>query len=56
MKQTYIRTIIGIIWLIAAVSGLITANFLMTAIGGIIGIIYLISANNIRKKEKDNKE
>lgn len=55
MRHTITRTIIGIIWLIAAVAGLFTANFLMAGVGIIAGIIYLNSANSMRKKEKENK-
>ncbi len=53
MLRFYLRIIIGIIWLVAAVVGLFTANFLMTIIGLIIGIVYLSTANNMRKKEKE---
>ena len=42
MRHVYTRTIIGIIWLIAAVAGLFTANFLMAGVGIVAGIIYLI--------------
>lgn len=55
MRHVITKTIIGIIWLVAAVAGLFSANFLMSVIGIIVGIAYLISANNTRKKEKDNK-
>ena len=55
MRHIYTRTIIGVIWLIAAVAGLFTANFLMAVIGLIAGIVYLNSANNMRKREKENK-
>ncbi len=55
MRHVYTRTIIGIIWLLAAAAGLFTANYIMTIIGVIAGIVYLSSANSIRKKEKDNK-
>ncbi len=55
MRHVYTRTIIGIIWLIAAVAGLFTANYMMTVVGIIAGLVYLNSANNTRKKEKDNK-
>lgn len=55
MKHVITRTVIGIIWLAAAIVSLFTANLLMAAIGGIVGVVYLISANNMRKNEKDNK-
>ncbi len=55
MRHAYTRTIIGIIWFIAAVAGLFTANYMATAIGVIAGFVYLSSANNMRKKEKENK-
>ena len=55
MRHVYTRTIIAVIWFIAAVAGLFTANYMMTAIGLIAGIAYLSSANSMRKKEKENK-
>lgn len=55
MRHTITRTIIGVIWLIAAIAGLFTANYMMTVIGVIAGFVYLSSANNMIKKEKENK-
>lgn len=55
MRHTITRTIIAVIWLIAAVAGLFTANYMMTVIGLIAGFVYLNSANGMRKKEKENK-
>lgn len=55
MRHIYTRTIIAVIWFIAAVAGLFTANYMMTAIGLIAGFVYLSSANSMRKKEKENK-
>ncbi len=55
MRHTITRTIIGVIWLIAAIAGLFTANYMITVVGIIAGFVYLNSANNMRKKEKENK-
>ncbi len=55
MRHVYTRTIIGVIWLIVGVAGLFTAEFLMACMGLIAGVVYLSSANNMRKKEKENK-
>ena len=55
MRHTITRTIIGIIWLAAAVVSLFTANYLMAVAGFIAGIVYLCSAYSMRKKEKGNK-
>ena len=55
MRHAITRTIIAVIWFIAAVAGLFTANYMMTAVGIIAGFVYLSSANNMRKKEKENK-
>ncbi len=51
MRHIITRTIIAVIWFIAAVAGLFTANYMMTAIGLIAGFVYLSSANSVRKKE-----
>ena len=37
MRHTITRTIIAVIWFIAAVAGLFTANYMMTAVGLIAG-------------------
>lgn len=54
MRHFYTRTIIGIIWLIAALVSLFTANFLMAVVGVIAGVVYLSSANSLKNKEKDD--
>jgi general stress protein CsbA len=55
MRHVYTRTIIAVIWFIAAVAGLFTANYIMTVVGLMAGFVYLSSANSMRKKEKENK-
>lgn len=55
MRHTVTRTIIAVIWFIAAIAGLFTANYMMTVIGIIAGVVYLNSVNSMRNKEKDNK-
>ncbi len=55
MRHTITRTVIGIIWLAAAVVSLFTANYLMAGAGIIAGVIYLGSAYSMRKKENGNK-
>jgi len=55
MRHAITRTIIGVIWFIAAIAGLFTANYMMTVIGLIAGFVYLNSVVSIRKKEKENK-
>ena len=55
MRHTIISTISGIIWLLAAVVSLFTANYLMAVAGIVAGLVYLSSAYSMRKKEKGNK-
>ncbi len=55
MRHTTTRTIIGIIWILAAVVSLFSANYLMAGAGIIAGLVYLCSAYSMRKKEKGNK-
>jgi len=55
MRHTITRTIIGIIWLLAAVVSLISANYLMAGIGLVAGLVYLSSAYSMKNKEKGNK-
>ncbi|MDE5598330.1 MAG: hypothetical protein K2J04_10910 [Lachnospiraceae bacterium] len=54
MRHVYIRGIIGLIWLAAAiVSGV--GNFEMSALYVILGGVFLYSAYTAWKKDKDNK-
>lgn len=55
MRHTVTRRIIAVIWFIAAIAGLFTANYMMAVIGLITGVVYLNSANSAKNKEKGNK-
>ena len=55
MRHTITRTIIGIIWLAAAVVSIFSANYLMAVAGLVAGLVYLGSAYSMRNKEKGNK-
>ncbi len=51
MRHTITRTIIGIIWILAAVASIFSANYLMAGAGIIAGLVYLFSAYNTTKKD-----
>lgn len=55
MRHVYIRGILAIIWLVAAVVNGVSGNMEMTALYVIIGGVFLYSAYATWKKEKDNK-
>ncbi len=55
MRHTITRTIIGIIWILAAVVCFFTANYFMTVAGIVAGLVYLSSAYSTMKKENGNK-
>lgn len=55
MRHMYIRGIIAVIWLAAAIVSVYLGNLEMAAFYVILGIIFLLSAYSIWKKEKDDK-
>lgn len=55
MRHVYIRGLVGLIWLVAAIVSGISGNFEMTVLYIILGGVFLYSAYATWKKEKDNK-
>ena len=55
MRHAYIRGIIGLIWLAAAIACGISGIFPMMGLYIILAIAFLYSAYTIWKKEKDGK-
>lgn len=55
MRHMYIRGIIAVIWLAAAIVSVYLGNLEMAAFYVVLGIIFLLSAYSIWKKEKDDK-
>ena len=53
MRQFYLRLILGIIWLAAAVVSIVKANIPFAALYFVLGVVFLWSAWTIWKKEKD---
>lgn len=55
MYHVYIRGIIGGVWLAAAVAGGVSGKFEMSVLYVILGGIFLYSAYETWKKEKEGK-
>lgn len=55
MRHVYIRGLVGLILLVAAIVSGISGNFEMTVLYVILGGVFLYSAYATWKKEKDNK-
>lgn len=55
MRHIYIRGILTLIWLIAALISGISGNLEMTMLYIVIGALFLYSTYSIWKKEKKNK-
>ena len=55
MRHIYIRGIIGLIWLAAAIVSGVSGKFEMSALYAILGGVFLYSAYITWKKDKDNK-
>ena len=55
MRHVYIRGIVGLIWLVAAIASAISGKFEMTLFYVILGGMFLYSAYATWKKEANNK-
>lgn len=55
MRHVYMRGILSLIWLAAAVISGMSGNFAMTGLNVILGVAFLYSAFDVWKKEKDKK-
>ncbi len=55
MRHVYIRGILGLIWLIAAIVCGLSGNFQMAALYVILGGVFMYSAYAAWKKDKDGK-
>ena len=55
MRHIYIRGIIGLIWLVAAIACGVSGNFPMMGLYLVLAGVFLYSAYATRKKEKDSK-
>lgn len=57
MRHVYIRLIVGIVWIVAAIVSLVMANYLFAGIGALAGAAFLYSAfSSWRNEKKDNGE
>lgn len=55
MRHVYIRGIVGLIWLAAAIISGVSGNFEMAVLYVILGGVFLYSSYTAWKKEKDHK-
>lgn len=55
MRHVYIRGLLGVIWLAAAVVSGISGSIEMAVLYVILGGVFLYSAYTIWKQEKDNQ-
>ncbi len=55
MRHVYIRGLLGVIWLVAAVVSGISGSIEMAVLYVILGGVFLHSAYTIWKQEKDNQ-
>lgn len=55
MRHFYFRLVIGIVWLAAAIVSGISANIPFAVLYAVLGVVFLLSAYSIWKKEKGNR-
>ncbi len=56
MRHFYVRLVLGIVWLAAAVVSTVGLNITFAALYVVLGIVFLWSAYSIRKQEKEDKD
>ena len=52
MRHCYIRLVIGLVWVVAALSCIVRGNLSMTVLYGALGVVFMYTAYTIWKKEK----
>lgn len=55
MRHCYLRILMGLVWMVAAVVSGINGKLSMAAMYGVLGAIFVYTAYTIRKKEKENR-
>lgn len=56
MRHVYIRSILALIWLTAAIVSGVSGNLAMAVLYTVMGGVFLYSTYSIWKKEKNEKE
>lgn len=56
MRHVYIRSILALIWLMAAIVSGVSGNFAMAALYTVMGGVFVYSAYSTWKKEKEENE
>ncbi len=55
MRHCYIRLVIGLVWLVAAVICAMNANTSMMAMYGCLALVFFYTAYSIWKKDKQSR-
>jgi len=55
MRHVYMRGILGVVWMGAAIASLVMGNFSMLGLFGLMSGVYMYSAYNSFKKENAEK-
>lgn len=56
MRHIIIRSIMAIVWVVAAIASIANANYLMTLVFGVVGVAYGFNARKMYLQMKDNGE
>lgn len=55
MRHFYVRLVIGLVWVVAAILSATAANIPLAMLYVVLGIVFLSSAYFLWKKEKSNR-
>lgn len=55
MRHCYFRILLGLVWMVAAALSGLRGNLSMTALYGVLAVVFLYTAYTIWKKEKANR-
>ncbi|MCQ2494625.1 MAG: hypothetical protein MJ104_08485 [Lachnospiraceae bacterium] len=56
MRHIIIRSIMAIVWVVAAIASIATANYMMTLVYGVVGVAFGLNARKMYLQKKEDGE
>ena len=56
MRHIIIRSIMAIVWVVAAIASLATANYMMTLVYGVVAVAFGLNARKMYLQKKEDGE
>ena len=55
MRRCYIRLVVGLIWLVAAICAALQGNISMMALYAVMGVVFLYTSYSMWKKKSEDR-